>query len=99
MNKRKFLKRGEIALLRFVLPAQRAGFVPALPAKIAYLPCELPQNNAPAALLFLLIPAQIQLALRTEVHARALRTEVHARALRASQNVKQAGAWIGARCA
>ena len=48
------------------MPAQRAGCVPAMPAKIAYLSCVLPQNFAPAAHLGLLVPAQIQLALRTE---------------------------------
>jgi hypothetical protein len=37
---------------------------------------------------------QIQMA-----HKPMLRTEVHARALRASQNMKKAEVWVGARCA
>jgi hypothetical protein len=58
-------KRGKIVSWCFDVPAQRAGCVPDVPAKIAYLSCDLPQNFAPAALLCLLVPAQIQLALRT----------------------------------
>ena len=39
--------------------------MPAVPAKIAYLSCDLPHFFTLAVLLCLLVPAQIQLALRT----------------------------------
>ena len=39
---------------------------PAVPAKTAYLSCDLTQKCTLTALLCLLVPAQIQLALRTE---------------------------------
>ena len=39
--------------------------MPAVPAKTAYLSCDLTQKFTLTALLCLLVPAQIQLALRT----------------------------------